>query len=938
VNRVPTGENGGRALVAEAVTKAAGLLGRRSECDALDRLLTDVLAGTSRVTVLRGEAGVGKSALLAYVTDRAGRWRVATALGVESEMELAYSGLHQLCAPMLDHLEDLPAPQRDALATVFGLCGGEAPDRFLVALATLTLFADVAERQPLACIVDDAQWLDRASAQILAFVARRLLAERVALVCAARTGAGDAVLAGLPELTIRGLGDGDARALLLASVQGPLDAVVRDQIVTESHGNPLALLELPRTWSLADLAGGFGLPESRTVGSKIEQSYLRRLVLLPDETQLLVLAAAAEPLGDPVLLHRAAATLGVDMTAADAAVAGGLLEVRDHVRFAHPLVRSAAYRAAGAEDRRRVHRALAEATDVETDPDRRAWHLARATTGADEEVASELERSAGRAQSRGGVAAAAAFLTRGAELTPEAADRVRRALDAAAANVQAGAFDAARSLLTTAAAGPVDELQRARIDLLRAQLAFVSSRGTEATPLLLAAARRLEPLDSGLARETYVDAFSAALFGARLNEGVGVPEVAEAARAAAGREDGEPSATDLLLDALVALADDYTAAVPRCRAALQKLADDTIPPKERMRWLWQGCVVALEVWDDEQAYLLSRRNVRVARETGTFTELALALSAHTPVLVFCGELGAAAAAVVETQSVEEATGISSAPYGALILAAWRGQARQARELIETTTREAGARGEGIGVAVSEYARAVLCNSLGQYEEAFAAAWSASEQQEVVAENWALSELIEPAARTGRAELADEALKRLAAKADAAGTDWALGVEARSRALLSEGDLAESLFREAVERLSRTRVQAELARARLLFGEWLRRTNRRVDARHELNAAYELFSGAGMESFAERARRELLTTVATVHKRNVEQRDDLTAQEAHIARLARDGLSNPEIGAQLFISARTVEWHLRKVFTKLGITSRRQLRVALVERSRTVLSA
>ncbi len=914
------------------------LLGRRSECEALDRLLANALSGRSGVIVLRGEAGSGKSALLGYLLDRVAGWHVATAVGVESEMELAYSGLHQLCAHMLERLDRLPAPQRDALATAFGRRTGPAPDQFLVGLATLTLFAEVAEEQPLACIVEDAQWLDHASAQILGFVARRLLAERIALVCAARTGIGDDVLAGLPELSIHGLGETDARALLLENVHGPLDAAVRDQIITESHGNPLALLELPRAWSAADLAGGFGLPASHPVVSRIEQSYARRLRLLPPETQLLVLVAAAEPLGDPVLLHRAAETLGLEMAASDPAADAGLLAVGARVEFAHPLVRSAAYRSASANDRHRVHRSLAEATDAHTDPDRRAWHRARATPGPDEEVAAELERCASRAHSRGGLAAAAAFLTRAAELTPDPTRRVHRALDAAFANVQAGAFDTARTLLHVAREGQLDELQRARIDLLRAQLAFASSRGNEATPLLVEAARRLEPLDIGLARETYVDAFFAALFGARLNERVSVPDVAEAARAAPRRSDREPTAADVLLDALVALTDDYEASIPLVRAALQRLAGEKDWSKERLRWLWQGCVVALEVWNDEDAYVLSRQHVQIARDTGTLSELALGLSARTPVLVFCGELSAATSAVAETRSIEEATGISSAPYGPLVLAAWRGQARSARELIEITIREAGSRGEGIGLSISQYARAVLSNGLGRYGEALAAARSASEAEEVVGENWGLSELIESATRTGEFDLATEAMRRLTRKAHASGADWALGIEARSRALLSEGDVAQGRFDEAIQLLGRTRVRAELARTHLLYGEWLRRANRRVDARSELKLAYEMFGGMGMEAFAERARRELLATGATVRKRTVETRDELTTQEAQIARLARDGQSNPEIGAQLFISARTVEWHLHKVFAKLGISSRRQLRSALTENGPPVAMA
>jgi DNA-binding CsgD family transcriptional regulator len=905
-----------------------GLLGRRRETRALDRLLESVRAGQSRVLVLRGEAGVGKSTLLEYVVRRASGCRVARAAGVESERELPYAGLHQLCAPVLDRRERLPAPQRDALAAAFGLSTEPAPDRFVVGLALLGLLSELAAERPLVCVVDDAQSLDQASAQIIGFVARRLFAERVALVCAARTGIGDDALAGFPELVIEGLDDRAARSLLLDSVRGPIDAAVCDQLVAECRGNPLALLELPRAWNAADFAGGFGLPGSPPPASEIGQSFIRRLDPLPSETQLLVLAAAAEPLGDPVLLHRAAEALGVEMAAANPAVDAGLIKMAGRVEFTHPLLRFAVYRAAPADDRQRVHDALADATDAETDPDRRAWHRARATPGPDEDVAAELERSAGRAQARGGVAATAAFLQRAVALTRDPARRVERALAAAQASMQAGAFNAALGLLATAEAGALDELQRARIDLLRAQLAFASSRGIESTPLLLAAARRLEPLDISLARETYVDAFSAALFGARLNDGVGVPEVAQAARVAPRRSDEEPATADLLLDALVALADDYDTAVPLCREAVQWLSGEKIWLKERLRWVWQGCVVALEVWDDECAYFLSHHSVRIARETGTLSELALALSARAPVLVLCGEPSAAASAVAEAQSVQEATGISSAPYGALILGAWQGRPRETTDLIEMTLREAGSRGEGIGVAISEYARAVLCNGLGQYEEALVAACSASEHQEVVAENWGLSELIEAATRTGRIDLATDALNRLARKAGAARTEWALGIEARSRALLSEGGRAEGWFREAIEHLGRTRVRTELARAHLLYGEWLRRENRRLDARAQVRAAHDQFTSMGMEAFAERARSELVATGETVRKRTVETRDDLTAQERQIARLARDGLSNPEIGARLFLSPRTVEWHLRNVFTKLGIRSRRQLANAL----------
>jgi DNA-binding CsgD family transcriptional regulator len=914
-------------LVDMPATRAPGFMGRTRERDLLDGLLTTARAGRSDVLVIRGEAGIGKSALLRYAARQASGFRVMQVTGVEAEMELPFAAIHQLCAPMLDGLDALPQPQRDALSVALGIAAGEVPDRFLIGLAVLGLLSAVAEQRPLLCLVEDAQWLDAASSQILGFVARRALAESVAIVVAVREPATSSDFDGLTELRLEGLNEQDAHALLSSAVVGRLDTGVRDRMIGETRGNPLALLELPGRMTAAELAGGFELPAVGDLPAHIEDHYLERVGELPDATQELMLLAAAEPLGDAALVWRAGRRLEIETGALAPAEAAGLLEIGARVRFRHPLVRSAVYRAAPPASRQRVHEILAEVSDPDADADRRAWHRALAAAAPDEDVAAELERSAGRAQSRGGVAATAAFLQRAAALTPDPARRRERALAAAEASVFAGAFNEARALLATAEAGTLDEMQRARIDLLRAQLAFVSSRGTEATPLLLAAAGRLEALDVAVARETYVDAFSAALFGARLNEGVGLAEVAQAARAAPRRSDREPATADLLLDALVAISDDYASAVPLCRRAVQRLSGEEVSAQERLRWLWQGCVLALEMWDDESAFALSRHAVEIARESGTLSELALALSAHAPVLVFCGDFAAASAAVAETASVEEATGIRSAPYGALILEAWRGRSRETGKLIDSTTRDASGRGEGIGLAVAEYAQAVLCNSLGRYEEALDAAVSASEQREVVAENWGLSQLFEPAARCGRTHLAADALDRLSAKAQATRTDWALGIEARARALM-EGGQAEDRFREAIDRLGRTRVRAELARTHLLYGEWLRRENRRLDARAELNVAHRLFTSMGMEAFAERAHGELLATGEKVRRRVAETRDDLTAQERQIAELARDGLSNPEIGARLFLSPRTVEWHLRHVFAKLEIRSRRQLARAL----------
>jgi DNA-binding CsgD family transcriptional regulator len=918
--------------------KPVMLLGRLPERAALSQLLDAARAGRSGVLVLHGEPGVGKTALLEYAIESAAGLRVARVAGVESEMELAFAALQQLCAPMLDHLGGLPGPQRDALGVAFGLNAGAVPDRFLVGLAALSLLSEVAEERPLLCVIDDAQWLDRASAQALAFAARRLLAEPVALVFATRELGEEH--RGLPELQVGGLPDGDARELLSSVIRGPLDERVRERLLAETRGNPLALLELPRGVLPADLAGGFGLPGVPDVpglSGRIEDNFRRRLEVLPAATQQLMLVAAAEPAGEPTLVWRAAEGLGIGTEALAPATDAGLLTIAERVTFRHPLVRSAVYRAASPRERRAAHQALARATDPRSDPDRRAWHRAHATLGPDDEVASELERSASRAQARGGLAAAAAFLERSAALTLDPACRAERALAAAQAKYQAGAFDATLGLLATAEAGPQDQFRRARAELLRGQIAFASSRGNDASPLLLRAARRFEPLDSRLARETYLEALAAAAFAGRLTLDAGMREVAEAARSAASPP-GPVRGPDLLLDGLALLiTEGYPAAVPVLRRAVSAFRGTDIPGEEELRWLWLACRAAWIIWDYESWDVLSDRQVRLARDAGALIALPVVLNTRAGVHIFAGEFADAASMVAQAGAVTEATGSSIAPYGALALAVFRGQEEEAARLIETTTDDVRRRGEGGGLGFVDWAAAVLCNSLGRYEEALAAAQRASEDSPAVHfASQALVELVEAAARSAVPDRAASALQRLSGIARACGTDWAIGIEARSQALVSEGAAAETLYGEAVDRLGRTGLRVELGRAHLVYGEWLRRQRRRRDARDQLGSAYEIFHSVGAAAFAERARIELRASGGQAHERAVEMRDPLTAQEALIARLAGEGASNPEIAAQLFISRATVAYHLRKVFTKLGVSSRNQLAAALSANSTAAL--
>lgn len=864
--------------------------------------------------------------MLDYLAQQATGCRVARAQGVESETELAFAGLHQLCAPMLHKLEHLPLPQRDALGIAFGLRAGNAPNRFLVGQAVLSLLSAVAEQQPLVCLVDDVQWLDRATVQALAFAGRRLLAEPVLLVFAAREIKQQDLL-DLPNLLVGGLGDCDARQLLASAIRGRLDSQVLDRVVAETHGNPLALLELSGALTSAELAGGFGLPAQQLAG-RIEQSLRMRLEALPPETRRLLLTASAEPVGDVSLLWRAAGLLGIDAGAAAPAEDAGLLELGTRVRFRHPLVRSATYRTATLVERQEVHCALAEATDQQADPDRRAWHRARATPRPDETVAGELEREAGRANGRGGIAAAAAFLERAAELTPEPARRSIRALAAAQAKFDAGASDRAAELLATAEMGPLDDLQRARAERIRAEITFARNRGSDAPALLLDAARRLSLLDAGLARETYLEMLGAVMFAGRLGGYRGLREAAEAARAAPS-EPRPPRAIELLLDGLTTrFTEGYAAGVPQLKEALRALSLDDGPGEDDARWLWLASRVASDLWDDESLEEVATLQVRLARNAGVLNVLPIALNYRADVYVHAGEFAAASALIDEAEAITQATGNPSLRYTSLMLAAWRGQAPVVSGLVQASLDDATDRGEGRAITLAEYAEAVLYNGLGRYQEAFDAALRACEHGELGLGGWALIELVEAAARSGRPQAAAAALARLEERTRASGTEWALGIEARSRALLSEDGTADALYREAIERLASGRVVIHLARARLLYGEWLRRENRRSDSREQLRVAHEMFNHVGADGFAERARRELLATGEKARKRTVETLGDLTAKETQIARLAGGGHTNPEIGGLLFISSRTVEWHLHNVYTKLGIVSRRELRKVL----------
>jgi DNA-binding CsgD family transcriptional regulator len=899
------------------------LLGRERETAALDRLLDAARRGEGDALVIHGEPGVGKTALLQYAIQAGDGFQVARTSGVEREMELPFAAAQQLCSTVTPFVDRLPQPQGDALRVAFGLAAGQPPNPFLVGLAILGLLSEAAAHQPLVAVVDDAQWLDHASARALAFVARRLLAERVALVFATRV-VGDP-LRRLRELHVAPLGRRHARALLESRLTAPLDDHVRERILQETRGNPLALIELPRGLTPAQLAGGFGLPASAPLSAGIEETFMRRLASLPHDARRLLLVAAADSVGDPALLWRAADLLGIAETAGDAVQSEGLLSFGPRTIFRHPLVRSAVYRGSEPKERREVHRALADATDPEADPDRRAWHQAHAAAAPDEDVASNLEDSASRAQARGGVAAAAAFLERASALTPEPSRRAERALLAAQAMFEGGSLDDALVLLDTAESGSVvaDEI-RARAHLLRAQIAFASSRGSDATPLLLAAARGLEQVLPRLARATYLEAMSAAMFAGRLTHSAGMVEVSEAALAGPPIPDA-PAPSDLLLHGLaVRFTVGHEAGAPILKEALRAFQRESALPPSESRWLWFASWIALFMWDDAAWAALSARQLELVRETGALSALPFVLTNSSSVYAFLGELDTAMALETELTAATEATGIAPVPYGALSIAALRGREVEFSELMRTVVSEAEARGEGLALTVSEFLSGALYNGLCRYDRALAATLPAEEFSTEGPAIWALTELIEAAVRHGELDRARAALDRVQESTRAAGTDWALGIAARSRALLSDGAEAETLYREAIERLGRTTIRVQLARTHLLFGEWLRRAGRRLEAREELRRAHGLLSTFGVEAFADRARVELAATGEHARRRSADALDQLTPQEAQISRLVAEGLANREIAVRLFISPSTVEYHLRKAFRKLNVKSRTQL--------------
>ncbi|GAA0469231.1 transcriptional regulator [Paractinoplanes deccanensis] len=895
------------------------LIGRQVEAGRLGELIDAVRSGESRVLVLQGEAGIGKSALLEQAATSATGFRVLRAVGVESEMELTFAALHQLCLPLLDRLGGLAEPRRHALETAFRMRAGAPPDPFLIGLAVLDLFSGASERTPLLCVVDDSQWLDQGSAQVLGFVARRLLAESTGLILGTRPPGGPH-LRGLPELEIGGLGSDDARTLLAAVTHARLDRHISDRIVAETRGNPLALIELTRGLSSTRMAGGLGLLSTGPLSGRIEDSFLSRVRELPAPARRLLLVAAAEPTGDPDLVRRAAGLLGLTLGQPGTE---DLLSIGAEVRFRHPLVRSAVYRAASSDERRAAHRALAEVTDSHTAPERRAWHRAAAAAGPDEDVAGELERSAEHAQSRGGVAAAAAFLQRAVALSADPARRAERVIAAAETTLHAGDFEAVSRLLRSLDSRQLAGLQRGRATLVEGHLAYALGHGSRtASAILLRAAEQFAALDPQGARETAVHAWL--LAGGVVNR----DELVALSRSILDiLPPGGDGLVDLILDgSALVVTEGRAAAAPILTKVTETML--AMPDTELLRWGRLAPIGPYCSWNFEALRALANRQVELLREAGALHHIPENLINLGVALLRFGDFAEAAAAVEEGDLITTVIGSRPLPpYVALQLYALRGQEPQTVELVTDTLQQATATEFGTALVGARLAAAILYNGLARHAEALRYAREAEENWNPWLSAWVLPETIEAASRAGDAAAAHDALDQLLEATAPFDSDFPAGLQARARALLADDADADALYREAIERLGRTRMRPDLARAHLLYGEWLRRHQRRLDARGQLRIAYDMFVSIGMEAFAARTRRELMATGETVRKRTTEAANsgELTAQELQIARLVGAGLSNPEVGARLFLSPRTVEWHLRKIFDKLSISSRRELR-------------
>jgi DNA-binding CsgD family transcriptional regulator len=898
------------------------LLNRETERAAIDHVLDAVRSGLSGTLVLRGGPGVGKTTLLRYAIDSAPDLRVSSIAGVESEISMEYGGLHQLLLPFLPLLDELPTPQRSALRVAFGQEPGPPPERFLVALATLTLLSRAAEQRPLLCLIDDAHWLDPESAQVLGFVARRLYADRVGLIAASNELVPSQPAEGLPTITVDGLADAEARDLLAAVAGRALNPQTVDRILAETGNNPLALVELGSAYTDDEISGHAALPQPLPLGERLREHCLRLVRSLTPEAQEFTLLAAADPEGERDQLWRAAAAAGIDPDAAAAETAwAGVLEFPgDSVRFRHPLLRSAMYHGASAADRRRAHRLLGEAGNSQL----RSWHLATAAVVPDEELAAELQRTAEHAAARGGYAARAALLRRSAGLTPDDGRRAEREVTLAEATLMAGDPDGAQHVLDAALPRLTQTTVRGQAQQLGGAIRFAQGDAAGATRVLASAAQAFAH-DDRLARDTMLGALEAAIWsGPALTR-----EIARLARDLPPATGTAPSVSDLLLEGYSArFTLGYQASVRPFRAAVTALLAEDLDPAVGLRWFALGTAAAGSLWDDKATFALSDRWIDTTRATGAFTTLPVALAFHSVSDAMAGRLREADAqwaTMLEVLTMSHglgALGLNGRSNGVML--AYRGNLAEARATGLALMRESTGQGLGRAADVGRYIAAMADLFDGNYAASMSSALTVFENDPALTAEATLPELVEAALRAGEREVAGTAYETLSQRALAAGTPWGLGLRARCAALLAESADAEDAYLESISQLERCQSAVDLARAHLLYGQWLRRAKRRRGARTELRTAHDMFARMGAQRFADLAATELRATGEHAQARTPETVADLTPQESRIADLAAAGASNSEIAAQLFISPSTVDYHLRKVFRKLNVTSRTQL--------------
>ena len=921
------------------------LIGRSAEQAALGRLVDSLAHGLSAALVLRGDAGVGKTALLAQLPHIAPDVDFTWLSGVESETSLGFAGLHRLLIPHLHRMQEVPPVQRSALASALGLTEAKPTNVFLVGQAVLTMLADAAQARPLVCVIDDAQWLDQESVEVLAFVARRLFAEQLGVVFSVREPPRNQQFEGIAELSISGLETEEAAAMLATITSQRVDPKVAEHVAQMVAGNPMAVGEVGRQLADARLTPDLLLNGPLPLGRRLEEHFRTQVQDLPASCRAVLLLAATHTSTDTAVLRRAAALDGLDLEAAAPAQTNSLIERGADIRFRHPLIRAAVYAAASPAERRHAHKTLAAVIDKTTDRDQHAWHLAAATLLPNENVAAELEGCAVIARSRGGYSDEASFLARAAALSPDSSRAASRYLDSATAALNSGAPHRATELLNLATPHLREPFARVHAQLIHVDIIINSGLEpyTALTSKRLEAARALITSDSALARQTLLEAIRSGILCGSYSSDTTLEQLGRTALDLWPALDGAHSVDDFLLQGLAtAITDRFTEAAPALRRAVgmldQIVSGTELESSTRLMIfdtrVYLGHYAAICIFDDRRLIRLLRDAVDSQRERGILHSLVIGLhilAIHESVM---GNISSAVAHKEEAHAVAKALGYTGQRMSATLpnaqLLAWQGRDHEVLEVTTSMFAFAGYLQVGELKRAARHALIVMHIGRGDYEQAFATGMQGLADNYTHLEVESLPSIIEAALRTGRQDVADDVLSKLRTIALASGTNWALGLLTRCSALAAAHKIeAEALYRESIAYLDETIVLTDQARAHLAYGEWLRRQQRYIEARTELRIAYDMFFSMGAPAFAERARVELAAAGAKIKKAKIGTLSTLTPQETQVVELAATGATNQEIATRLFLSTHTVAYHLTKAFRKLGVSSRRELIMANV---------